>query len=474
MRGRWSKPAAGRGRLGTPADIAAAAAFLLAPDATFVTGTDLLVGGGVVAALRSGAITLPGAQRRHPCGAPHVAIRAGEGDDERGTALASDVIVGIRHEDPTVVVGGGFSSSVLVQELATAGQRGAVTLVDREPEPLRGRSWGTFVRGATRLPSRRSYRRVRVAGPQGEAVHELHEHTYVVVDGDVLATRTAQALEALGGTRVTATASDLRLAPAEGVDVVTDAGTLPATRVFDAVGLPVHDTFGALVAGAPAEPDAWLRFTGRRVRTESPVFDVYAVTLMDFRVPQRGALSFVYVLPTSPYEALVELTSFTAHYGPDVHDDAVLQRYLDALVPGGWTAAEEEDGILPLVTRPGPRRHGSRVVRLGAAAGCLKASSGYGVPFMVRDAEHLARDAVHPGRPHPPHRRWMDDVFLRLALTEPDTLVASLEALFDRNPIDRVARFLDEETTLADDAALVASLPAAPFARHEVERRHHR
>ncbi len=47
------------GRLGTPNDIAAAAAFLLGPEASFITGTDLLVDGGVVAALRSGAITLP-------------------------------------------------------------------------------------------------------------------------------------------------------------------------------------------------------------------------------------------------------------------------------------------------------------------------------------------------------------------------------------------------------------------------------
>ncbi|WP_063042225.1 SDR family oxidoreductase [Nocardia pseudovaccinii] len=37
-------------RAGTPDDIAAAAAFLLGPDAAFVTGTDLLVDGGVVAA----------------------------------------------------------------------------------------------------------------------------------------------------------------------------------------------------------------------------------------------------------------------------------------------------------------------------------------------------------------------------------------------------------------------------------------
>lgn len=42
------------GRLGTPDEIAAAVAFLLGPDAAFITGVDLLVDGGVVAALQSG------------------------------------------------------------------------------------------------------------------------------------------------------------------------------------------------------------------------------------------------------------------------------------------------------------------------------------------------------------------------------------------------------------------------------------
>ncbi|MFJ9156269.1 SDR family oxidoreductase [Streptomyces griseoviridis] len=48
--------ASATGRLGTPGDIAAAAAFLLGPDASFITGTDLLVDGGVVAAVRSGRL----------------------------------------------------------------------------------------------------------------------------------------------------------------------------------------------------------------------------------------------------------------------------------------------------------------------------------------------------------------------------------------------------------------------------------
>jgi NAD(P)-dependent dehydrogenase (short-subunit alcohol dehydrogenase family) len=52
--------ASATGRLGTPSDIAAAAAFLVGPDASFVTGTDILVDGGVVAAIRAGKVNLAG------------------------------------------------------------------------------------------------------------------------------------------------------------------------------------------------------------------------------------------------------------------------------------------------------------------------------------------------------------------------------------------------------------------------------
>lgn len=41
-------------RVGTAAEVAAAAAYLLGPEAGFVTGSDLLIDGGVIAALRTG------------------------------------------------------------------------------------------------------------------------------------------------------------------------------------------------------------------------------------------------------------------------------------------------------------------------------------------------------------------------------------------------------------------------------------
>ena len=50
----------GTGRLGTPSDIADSVAFLLGPNASFITGIDLLTDGGEIAAVFSGRVPLPG------------------------------------------------------------------------------------------------------------------------------------------------------------------------------------------------------------------------------------------------------------------------------------------------------------------------------------------------------------------------------------------------------------------------------
>ncbi|MDR6513268.1 NAD(P)-dependent dehydrogenase (short-subunit alcohol dehydrogenase family) [Novosphingobium capsulatum] len=47
------------GRMAPPEEIAVAASFLLGPDAGFVTGSDLLIDGGVIAAMRAGLLGLP-------------------------------------------------------------------------------------------------------------------------------------------------------------------------------------------------------------------------------------------------------------------------------------------------------------------------------------------------------------------------------------------------------------------------------
>ena len=47
-------------RMASPDEVAVAASFLLGPDAGFITGSDLLIDGGVIAAMRAGKLPTPG------------------------------------------------------------------------------------------------------------------------------------------------------------------------------------------------------------------------------------------------------------------------------------------------------------------------------------------------------------------------------------------------------------------------------
>jgi NAD(P)-dependent dehydrogenase (short-subunit alcohol dehydrogenase family) len=58
MRGMVER--SGTGRLGTPSDIADSVTFLLGPQASFITGVDLLTDGGSVAAVITGRVPMPG------------------------------------------------------------------------------------------------------------------------------------------------------------------------------------------------------------------------------------------------------------------------------------------------------------------------------------------------------------------------------------------------------------------------------
>ena len=69
----------------------------------------------------------------------------------------------------------------------------------------------------------------------------------------------------------------------------------------------------------------WLNqhFKGWFIKTEQPVFDDSTLTLMDFSIPQRDDTRFIYILPFSNHEALVEMTVFSPTMYPPPHIHAL-------------------------------------------------------------------------------------------------------------------------------------------------------
>jgi lycopene beta-cyclase len=91
----------------------------------------------------------------------------------------------------------------------------------------------------------------------------------------------------------------------------------------------------------------------------------------------------------------------------------------------------------------------------------------------VRHAQALVDAWGAHGEPRPVHfparYNWMDGVLLRTLAVNRVPGAAFFTRLFERNPMTRVLAFLDEETGVRQDLALMASVDVPRFAHSALE-----
>ncbi len=185
---------------------------------------------------------------------------------------------------------------------------------------------------------------------------------------------------------------------------------------------------------------------------------------MDFRVDQSRGVHFLYVLPTSETEALVEDTYFTRQPIDADTFDGTLRRALDALGPHEVLGSEA--GTIPMSTEPPPPAP-KGVTRIGLAGGVAKPSTGYAFLFAQRHARAIA-EALRAGEAPPntvrrARDRFLDEVFLARLEADPPKGHRLFERLFAGVEGDRLARFLSECPRASDLLRVTTALPIAPF-----------
>ncbi len=251
---------------------------------------------------------------------------------------------------------------------------------------------------------------------------------------------------------------------ADGGVITLPEGELRAPLVLQSAQLSPSDR------DAPVRHPLRQHFGGWEVRTERPVFDAQAVTLMDFDTDQHDATAFVYVLPEAPDRALVEHTMFSLEpRGRDFHDDQV-RAHLERLGAGAVTVTRSEYGSIPMEDRPLDQRWGDHVWSIGTVGGMTKPTTGYTFQRIHAQTRHLVSAWTAGRRPSPlPSPPWRygfaDRALLNILHHHPEHGRPIFERLFRTTSIDDVLSFLDEDTTLAGDARMVARLPWLPFLR---------
>ena len=356
-----------------------------------------------------------------------------------------------------VIVGAGLSGLVLAGHLAGSRWRDRrVLIIDDGSRSVSECSWAFWTQDAGWLRSAvvHSWDHVGIRTSTAQEL-SIDPFRYQVIDG-------ARLLDVVCA-KVTATPGfEFATGHVEGVDehrddatVRLDSGVIRARWVFDSR------------SALPACATPFLQFLGWQIDTEGDAFDPAVATFMDFQGHPEGRVSFAYVLPTTSRRALVEVAEYR-WAGNAVDLAETLDRYLrDCLGLGAWTVRRTEAGVLPLRHTPRGRRRG-RIVPIGARGGMVKASTGFALGRIHRHSAAITTSLVRHGHPHGVgatrgRHAWLDDVFLEVLRTHPDIVEPIFARLFERNPPSAVLRFLDEDTTLAQEARLVSTLPPMPF-----------
>lgn len=247
------------------------------------------------------------------------------------------------------------------------------------------------------------------------------------------------------------------------VDVKTPGGTYKADYAFNSTRLFQPDT-------RAGEHSLYMHFKGLTIRTEAPVFNPEKGTLMDFNVHQQGGAAFMYMLPADKHEALIEYTVINGEVlKPEEYDEA-LQTYLnETLQLNQVEIIREESGIIPMTKKKFPVHHKQRIIHIGTAGGCVKASSGYAFQFIQRQTDNIVMNLKHNRKPIVKCRfrdkkfNLYDNTFLEVLISGKMQGDALMSRIFKYNSGGNVLAFLGNESKFSDEFNLMTTLPAKVF-----------
>ena len=292
--------------------------------------------------------------------------------------------------------------------------------------------------------------------------------------------------------------------PAEGttgglVSVSTAGGTVWAREVIDSRGLALSSATVAAIK----ETSTWVpqQFVGLHIVATRPAFDPGECRLMDFAVDQSRGLRFMYVLPSSPFEALVENVYMSEPRLAAEGYHREIEQYLLAefgLESTEFVVVGAERGYIPMTDHRFVRRASASVTAAGMRGGATRPSTGYTFLGIQRASRELVdrlirenRVAVGTGAARPdaggradvggrvpgtgrvrptrtdtdPTCSLLDAVFLRFLSDHPERAPHVFALMFGRVDTASLVRFLTERSGALDHARLILALPKLPFLR---------
>jgi len=207
-------------------------------------------------------------------------------------------------------------------------------------------------------------------------------------------------------------------------------------------------------------------FYGVEIKTKQPVFDPTSAHLMKNLVATDIYCQFDYILPFSPYHALLEVTRFSSMYhGPEQLMQECLK--LTHQYTTEFDTLRVEAAVLPMGIAKGTQDSNSCHV-FAQHQGSLRASSGYGFLRIQQRAWHHAQQiGMNKALKEPvldlAIDRWMDLCFCRVLLRQmplsPEIFILLARRL---NP-SQFAHFMNGTLGWSLRWKVIRAMPSWPF-----------
>lgn len=245
------------------------------------------------------------------------------------------------------------------------------------------------------------------------------------------------------------------------VKVFTSKAIYSCTKVFNSI------LFDKSYQKQQKYPLLQQHFVGFFIKCKSPVFNDEVATFMDFEIPQNGNTRFMYVLPTSKTEALVEYTLFSKDLLPKEDYQNAITAYLKEQRIEDYEVTEVEQGAIPMTSYKFWKHNTTNILNMGTAGGWTKASTGYTFLNTTKKSKRLVeflKTEQDLTKFNKRSKFWYYDLLLLDVLTKYNEDGAKLfSSLFKKTSIQTIFRFLDEESTLLEDLKIVSSVPPLRF-----------
>jgi lycopene beta-cyclase len=208
-------------------------------------------------------------------------------------------------------------------------------------------------------------------------------------------------------------------------------------------------------------------FIGWFIKSEQPVFNPEQATFMDFSVEQRGNTRFMYVLPTSRTEALLEYTLFSHNHLEKAEYETEIKKHIQNLGITDYEIIEKEQGSIPMTCYPFWKLNTKNVINIGTSGGWTKASTGYTFKNSDKKSTKLVsflQTETDFTKFHKRNKFWFYDLLLLDILDRKNELGSTIfSSMFKKGNPTLIFKFLDEETSFPEDIQVILKCPKMLF-----------